>query len=90
MKYAVRHGYTPNNPVRDAERPKKQSNPKKKISDLSKSEIYELIEAETNHKYQMLFTMAIMTGARQGELLGLKWNDVNWTDNQIHIQRTYN
>lgn len=38
----------------------------------------------------MLFTIAIMTGARQGELLGLKWKDVNWADNQIHIQRTYN
>lgn len=91
MKYAVRHGYTPNNPVRDAERPKKEINLKKQmISILSKSEINELIETEQNQKYQILFTMAIMTGARQGELPGLKWSDVNWTDNQIHIQRTYN
>ena len=29
-----------------------------------------------------------MSGARQGELLGLKWPDVDWENNQI--QRTFN
>jgi integrase len=37
-----------------------------------------------------LFTLAIFSGARQGELLGLKWSDVDWEKNQIHIQRTFN
>ena len=34
--------------------------------------------------------MAIMTGARQGELLGLKWSDIDWEAKQIFIQRTFN
>ncbi len=34
--------------------------------------------------------LAIMSGARQGELLGLKWSDVDWENSQIHIQRTFN
>ena len=34
--------------------------------------------------------LAIMSGARQGELFGLKWTDVDWFNNQIHIQRTIN
>ena len=38
----------------------------------------------------MLFMLAVFSGARQGELLGLKWGDVNWEDQQIHIQRTFN
>ena len=33
--------------------------------------------------------LAIFTGARQGELLGLKWSDVDWQNKQINIQRTY-
>jgi len=41
-------------------------------------------------KHKTLFKLAIMSGARQGELLGLKWSDVNWKNNQIHIQRTFN
>jgi integrase len=34
--------------------------------------------------------LAIMSGARQGELFGLKWSDVDWANNQIHIQRAFN
>jgi len=31
-----------------------------------------------------------MSGARQGELLGLKWPDMDWINKQIHIKRTFN
>jgi integrase len=44
----------------------------------------------TDQKYKTLIRLAIMSGARQGELLGLKWPDVDWGNNQIHIQRTFN
>jgi integrase len=91
MAYAVRHKYINYNPVRDAERPKSQGKEKKqKIRILTPAEIGALLKAEQNPKYQTLFMLAIFSGARQGELLGLKWSDVDWKDNQIHIQRTYN
>jgi len=38
----------------------------------------------------VLFQLAILSGARQGELLGLKWSDVDWGNGQIRINRTYN
>jgi integrase len=31
--------------------------------------------------------MALMTGMREGELLGLKWSDVDWDRGQVHVQR---
>ena len=31
-----------------------------------------------------------MTGMRQGELLGLKWSDIDFEKKQAHVQRTYN
>lgn len=34
--------------------------------------------------------LAIMSRVRQGELLGLNWSDVDWSNNQIHVQRTFN
>ena len=37
-----------------------------------------------------LFMAAVTTGLRQGELLGLKWTDIDWFNNQIHVRRTYN
>ncbi len=91
MAYAVRHKYIDYNPVRDAERPKGQGKTKKqKIRVLTPAEINALFEAESDKKYQTLFMLAIFSGARQGELLGLKWSDVDWENNQIHIQRTFN
>jgi integrase len=91
MAYAVRHRYISFNPVRDAEKPKTQGKAgKKKIKILNPPEIKTLIEKTKNQKYKVLFRLAIMSGARQGELLGLKWTDIDWEANQIHVQRTYN
>jgi integrase len=91
MTYAVRHKYISYNPVRDIERPKSQGKEKKQtIRILNPAEINALLEAEQNLKYKTFFMLAIMSGARQGEIFGLKWSDVDWKSSQIHIQRTYN
>jgi integrase len=91
MAYAVRHKYISYNPLRDIERPKNQGKEKnQKIRVLTPTEINALLEAEQHPKYKTLFMLAIFSGARQGELLGLKWSDVDWKNNQIHIQRTFN
>jgi integrase len=37
----------------------------------------------------MLFMLAVTSGARPGELLGLKWSDLDMSENQLHIQRTF-
>jgi integrase len=95
FKYAARHRYIPYNPYLDAEKPRadqsededKQESP---IRILNPSEINAFIKATEDQKYHTLFRLAIMSGARQGELLGLKWSDVIWKDSQIHIQRTFN
>ncbi len=91
MNYAVRHQYIHNNPVRDAERPRNQGKVQKHhIRILSPSNISAFLESEKDPKYKTLFMLAIMSGARQGELFGLKWTDIDWFNNQIHIQRTFN
>jgi len=92
MGYAVRHRLIDYNPVRDAERPKTTGkiDESRDISVLTPEQIRGLIEAEPDQKYQTLFLTAIMTGARQGEILGLKWSDVNFQRKQVWINRTFN
>ena len=91
MNYAVRHKYVDHNPVQDAERPRGQGGEEKSpIRVLSTSEINSLLEAEKDAMYRTLCKLAIMTGLRQGELFGLNWIDVDWFNNQIHVQRTFN
>jgi len=91
FKYAVRHQYLDQNPLLNAERPRGTGNTeKKKIRILTIDEINPFLDAVQDQKYKMLFRLAIMSGARQGEILGLKWLDIDWENNQIHIQRTFN
>ncbi|MBA3036563.1 MAG: site-specific integrase [Desulfobacterium sp.] len=91
MAYAVRHKYIHYNPARDAERPRDQGKEEKLvIRVLNPEEIKLFLDTVESRKYKTLFMLAIMSGARQGELLGLKWSDIDWINNQIHIQRTYN
>ncbi len=92
MAYAVRHKLIDSNPVRDAERPRKTIEDKTggKIAVLTPEQIRALLKATPDQKYRTLFLTAIMTGARQGELLGIKWQDVDFEKKQIHIRRTFN
>jgi integrase len=93
LSYAVKHGYLDYNPLREAERPREQAKGQEevdKISLLNPGQITAFLEQVPDQRYQTLFLTAIMTGARQGELLGLKWDDINWKNKQVHIQRTCN
>lgn len=93
LSYAVRHGYLEYNPLRDAERPREQGQEgegNSKIKIMTPEQITAFLEAASDQKYRTLFLLAIMTGARQGELMGLKWTDVDWENKQIIVQRTYN
>jgi len=38
-------------------------------------------------RYAVLFAIALNTGMRKGELLGLKWQDVDWSNQSLHIRR---
>ena len=93
LKYAVRHRYLAYNPFLDAERPRRRQDSdieETKIRILNPDEIGRLLDAIEKPKYKMFVQLAIMSGARQGELFGLKWSDIDWQSNQIHVQRTFN
>jgi integrase len=79
------------NPVNEAEKPKDQGEEKTfDIHILRPAEVKSFLFATKDEKHRMLFLLAIVSGARQGELFGLKWSNVLWETSQIHIQRTFN
>jgi integrase len=93
LSYAVKHKYIDHNPLRDAERPRGQGaevEEKEKVIILNPEQINALLSHTEGQEYRMLFMLATFSGARQGELLGLKWEDVDWENSQVHIQRTFN
>lgn len=88
FKYAVQKGYCEYNPVREIEKPK--LNRRKPIDILKPKEIRALLDHVSNQKTKCLYTLAVMSGMRQGEILGLKWTDIDWFNCQVHVKRTFN
>ena len=43
---------------------------------------------EAGDRLEALFVLTIHTGLRQGELLGLKWDDVELEEGTLHVRRT--
>jgi integrase len=54
---------------------------------LTDDQARSFLSAADNTRYGALYFLALTTGMRQGELLGLKWGDVDWRAPALHIQR---
>jgi integrase len=88
LNYAIRHKYIENNPLSPVERPRGTT--EQKGTFLKPEEINRLLTAEKDPMYNVLFKLAIFSGARRGELLGLTWADISFNERQIRIERSYN
>ena len=85
LSRAVRLGYIPQNPVTLVEPPKI---PHKPIQVLTSLESRKLLEAAKEDRLFALYVLAITGGLRQGELFGLLWEDVDWDDPAVVVQRS--
>ncbi|MPZ14004.1 MAG: tyrosine-type recombinase/integrase [Chloroflexi bacterium] len=46
-----------------------------------------LLAAVRTHRLGALFTLALATGARQGQLLGLRWQDIDFENGVLHLRQ---
>jgi len=84
LKCAKRWGYLKENPADDIKRLTLEP---REMDFLTPLEIQALLKY-ADEPYRTLFQTAIMTGVRQGELLGLQWGDINFVQEQIYVQRS--
>lgn len=84
LKQAVRWQMLPRNVAESVDRPKIAS---KEIEPLTKEQVKTLLESARGTRYECLITLAVTTGARQGELLALQWKDVDLDSGILHIRR---
>lgn len=54
---------------------------------LDVEQAHALLQAVAGSVWEAAYYIAITTGLRQGELLGLKWSDLDWSTRQLHVQR---
>lgn len=73
------------NPVADSTPPSVKS---KEMKIWSLDEINAFLAHSKNDKHYILFLLAIYTGMRRGEILGLKWSDIDFDKKVINVQRS--
>ena len=56
---------------------------------LRPDEIRRIIDNVKKQKYKTLFMLAVVPGAKQGELIGLTWSDIDWYNSRVVIERTF-
>ena len=85
LKYAVRMDLIPSNPADKVERPKKEQY----VADYYKmDELEKLFEVTKDHPLSLLIQMTAFYGLRRGEVIGLKWNAIDFDRNTITIRHT--
>lgn len=53
-------------------------------------QLFKLVNQYAPLKYKAFLTLAVYSGFRNGELMGLEWKDVDWENNVISVRRTSN
>jgi integrase len=57
------------------------------IQPFTAEQVQRFLAACRGHKWEALFTLALATGMRLGELLGLKWQDINFSTGTLQVRR---
>lgn len=84
LEQAVKEGLVPFNVASRATLPKVE---RKEVNYFQPEQIADIREAleQESIKWRTLVHMLLITGARRGEILGLKWDKVDFERNKIHI-----
>ena len=86
FNHAVKMGVLGRNPCKGTTPPKPKQREMKFLDEDQVKILLETAKAMGTKQYA-LFYLALHTGLRQAELMGLKWEDVNWERRTIQVKR---
>jgi integrase len=85
LKYAVRWNLVPRNVTDVVNAPRI---PRRDPRVLTVEQAQRLLAAARGDRMEALFVLALTSGMREGELLGLKWEDIDLTCGALSVRRT--
>jgi integrase len=85
LKQAVRWGVLLKNPAEDLQLPKQT---RREMKCLTPKQAKQFLRFARRDKYGVLFELALVTGMRPEEYLGLQWGDLDLDKRSVRIQRT--
>lgn len=84
LQQAVENGVIRVNPSDACKLPRVE---KKDIQPLDDNQVSEFLKAVHGHPYEYLYKIALFTGIREGEVLGLTWDCVDFQSNTLYINK---
>jgi len=85
LSQAVKWNMIPRNVAEMANAPRPTT---EEMRPLSAEETRRLLDAVHGDRLEALYMLAVTTGMRRGELLGLKWSDIDLENAMVSVQRT--
>ncbi len=85
LSTAERDGLIASNPARKAERPKVE---RAEVEILSEDQVREVLTRLRGRPLFLVAALGVATGMRRGELLALRWRDVNLDGAELQVQQS--
>jgi integrase len=85
LKDAVADGLIPRNATQGIKAPTSKN---QEINPLSPDQARAFLETARGDRFEALYVLAVTAGLREGELLGLKWDDVDLDAGTLSVRRT--
>lgn len=84
LQQAVELGYIKFNPSDACKLPRAE---KKEVKPLDETQIKAFMQAINGHKFEYLYLVTLFTGMREGEILGLTWDCVDFKNGTVLINK---
>ena len=85
LKRAIADGLIPRNATEAVKPPQVR---REELRPLTAEQVRVLFDVAKRERLEALYVLAITTGLRQGELWGLKWDDVDLDTGTLRVRRT--
>ena len=87
LQQAVKEQMIPSNPCDAVDLPRKET---AEISVLTREQQVKLMQESYRHRYGVFIRLALSTGMRIGEIVGLRWDDIDFTNRILFVRSTLN
>lgn len=85
---AVRKNLVPRNAAEAADPPKLTRSSRSDMSTWTPERLRDFFTGIAHHRLAAAYLLAATTGMRRGEVLGLRWVDVDFTPRHLHVRQT--